>query len=227
MTQLSDSFWRRFSGSIDSGTIYSKGNNTAQYSLSSNLTYRQERWTAGATYSSSLSSSSGATTSTRNQLGVDALKIMPWNNWFYTSVGNFLQSSQQSIKLQTTLGGGLGRFFKNTNRTRVSLAGGFAWQDTQYNSSIYTSQKAIVGLLTGSVQLFVFKKTTLSLDGGVLPVLNQPGRVRLYTNSSYSIQIIKNLWWKFTFYGNWDNKPPTHLSGSDFGATSGLSYSFN
>ncbi len=227
MAQSSESFWRRFSGSLDSGMLYSKGNNTAQYNLASELAYRRERWTAGASYSSSLSSSNRDTASTRNQVNLDALRLLPWNNWFYTGVGNFLQSSQQGINRQTTLGGGIGRFFKNTNRARISLTGGFAWQDTQYSSSVNPSQKAVAGLIAGSVQLFVFKKTTLSLDGTLLPVLNQPGRVRFFTNTSYSIQIIKNLWWKFSFYGNWDNKPPTHLSGSDFGSSSGLSYSFN
>lgn len=227
MAQLSESFWRRFSGSIDSGMIYSKGNNTAQYNLGSDLTYRRERWTAGASYNSSLSSSNRETASTRNQVNLDALRLLPWNNWFYTGVGNYLQSSQQGIDLQTTLGGGIGRFFKNTDRTRISASGGFAWQDTQYSSSVNPSQKAVAGLIAGSVQLFVFKKTSLALDGSLLPVLNQPGRVRFYTNAAYSIQIIKNLWWKFSFYGNWDNKPPVHLSGSDFGSSSGLSYSFN
>lgn len=227
MVQSSESFWRRFSGSIDSGMIYSKGNNTAQYNLSSDLTYRRERWMAGASYNSSLSSSNKETASTRNQENLEALRLMPWNNWFYTGVGNFLQSSQQGINLQTTLGGGIGRFLKDTDRTRISLAGGFAWQDTQYSSSVNPSQKAVAGLIAGSVQLFVFKKTTLALDGTLFPVLNQPGRLRFSTNAAYSIQIIKNLWWKFSFYGNWDNKPPTHLSGSDFGSSSGLSYSFN
>jgi Protein of unknown function, DUF481 len=227
MTQSSESFWRRFSGSLDSGMIYSKGNNTAQYNLGSGLTYRRERWTAEATYNSSLSSSNRETASTRNQVNVDALRLMPWNNWFYAGVGDFLQSSQQGINVQTTLGGGIGRFFKNTNRARISATGGFAWQDTQYSSSVSPSQKAIAGLIAGNIQLFVFKKTTLTLNGTLLPVLNQPGRVRFATNSAYSIQIIKNLWWKFTFYGNWDNKPPSHLSGSDFGSSSGVSYTFN
>lgn len=118
--------------------------------------------------------------------------------------------------------------FKNTNRTRIALTGGFTWQDTQYASALlYPSEKAVAGLIAGNIQMFIFKKTTLNVDATLFPVLNQPGRVRFNTNASYSIQIIKNLWWKFTFYGNWDNKPPGNLSGSDYGSSSGISYSFN
>ena len=123
MTQSSDSFWRRFSGNLDSGMIYAKGNNTAQYNLASELTYRRERWNAGVNYSSSFSTSNHETASTRNQLGFDVLRLLRWNNWYYTGVANFLQSSQQGINLQSGVGGGVGRFLKNTDRTRISLTG--------------------------------------------------------------------------------------------------------
>jgi Protein of unknown function, DUF481 len=228
MNQASESFWRRFSGSIDSGMIYSRGNNTAQYNLASNLTFRREGWDAGVSYSSNLSNSNRETAATRNQVDFDGIRFIRWNNWYYASLGSFLQSSQQSINLQTSLGGGIGRLFKNTNRTRIALTGGFTWQDTQYASALlYPSEKAVAGLIAGNIQMFIFKKTTLNVDATLFPVLNQPGRVRFNTNASYSIQIIKNLWWKFTFYGNWDNKPPGNLSGSDYGSSSGISYSFN
>ena len=228
MNQASDSFWRRFSGNIDSGMIYSRGNNTAQYSLASAVTFRREGWSAGTSYSSNLSTSNRETAATRNQVNFNALRNMRWNNWYYTSLGSFLQSSQQGIDLQTSLGGGIGRYLRNTDRTQISLMGGFTFQDTRYDAStLYPSEKAVAGMVVGNVTLFVFKKTTLVLTAGLLPVLNQPGRVRFNMNSSYSIQIIKNLWWKFTFYGNWDSRPPGNLSGSDYGSTSGISYSFN
>jgi hypothetical protein len=32
--------------------------------------------------------------------------------------------------------------------------------------------------------------------------------------------------WNFTFYGNWDNRPPPGFTRSDYGTTSGLSWTF-
>ncbi|MFN8009500.1 MAG: hypothetical protein U0V70_21195, partial [Terriglobia bacterium] len=68
LDQTSQSFWRRFSGSISSGFIYAKGNDTTQYNFSSQLKYLRSRWAAQADYSSALSSTSGATTTTRNEV---------------------------------------------------------------------------------------------------------------------------------------------------------------
>ena len=58
-------------------------------------------------------------------------------------------------------------------------------------------------------------------------VLTEAGRLRTYLNTAYSIQIISNLWFKISFYGNWDNRPPARFSGSDFGTSSSLSWTFH
>ena len=60
-----------------------------------------------------------------------------------------------------------------------------------------------------------------------MPVLTEVGRVRSYVNSAYKIQIITNLSFKFSFYGNWDNRPPGSFPGSEYGASSRISYTFN
>jgi len=38
------------------------------------------------------------------------------------------------------------------------------------------------------------------------------------------VRIASGLWWNVTFYGNWDNRPPLGLIGSDFGTSLGLTY---
>jgi hypothetical protein len=46
------------------------------------------------------------------------------------------------------------------------------------------------------------------------------------TNATYYIKITGDLSWNVSFYGNWDNQPPARYSGSDYGTSSGLSYTF-
>src|SRR6476660_7745144 len=108
MVATSDKFWERFNGAINFGTTFSKGNESTQYSLGSQTAYVRERWSAQANYDSNLASSTGATTSTRNSLVTSVYHLLPWNNWFYAGLGSFLQSSEQGISFQSTLGGGVG-----------------------------------------------------------------------------------------------------------------------
>ncbi len=229
MAETSDKFWQRFSGDLNSGIIYSKGNQNTQYNLAADLNYLRPRWSADASYSSTLSSSSGAESpATRNQLNLSALRLLRWNNWFYTGLGSFLQSSEQDIRLQSNLGGGIGRYLKNTNNTIIAIVGGLAWQNTNYKQTSIPVPAENVGaaLLGAQLKFFRFNKTHLDISANAFPALTQPGRIFVETNATYYIKITGDLKWNVSFYGNWDNQPPTHLSGSDYGTSSGLTYSF-
>ena len=228
MVATSDRFWQRFNGEVALGVIYSKGNQSTQYSFSSQTAYVRERWSALASFDSNLSSSAGANASTRNSVTFGGRHLLPWNHWFYSGLGSFLQSSEQGIALQSTIGGGIGRYFKNTNRASISLVVGPAWQNTEYKhtSVPIANQNLAAALLYGDAQFFKFSKTNFDVTGAVLPALSDPGHFRFNTNASYYIKIVSNLKWNISFYGNWDNRPPAGLSGSDYGTSSGLSWTF-
>jgi Protein of unknown function, DUF481 len=228
MIATSDRFWERFNGQIALGLIYAKGNQSTQYSLSSDATYVRERWTAGASFDSNLSSSAGVSTSTRNSLNLTAQHLLPPENWFYAGLGGILTSTEQQIEIQSTVGGGIGRFLKNTNRTRISLLGGAAWQGTTYQSPVPESnnQNLVAGLIYVDARFFRFSKTNFNANATLLPALSEPGRLRVETNAAYYIKIFSNLKWNISFYGNWDNQPPLNLPGSDYGSSSGLSWTF-
>jgi hypothetical protein len=227
MAETSDKFWQRFNGDVSFGTTYSKGNETVQYTLSSDVEYLRPRWSAGFAASSTLSSSSGVTAATRNEITPTARHLLRWNNWYYGGLGDFLQSSVQGIQLQTSVGAGIGRYLKNTNRATITVLGGFAWQNTRYNQAqLSGTQNLAASLLAGEVKLFRFNKTNMDLTGVLFPVLSDPGRIKANMNASYYIKITGDLSWNISFYGNWDNQPPPHFSGSDYGTSSGLSWTF-
>jgi hypothetical protein len=228
MDETSENFLQRLEGDINLGAIYSKGNQATQFNLNSEIQYPRERWSAQASYSSTLASSTGASASTRNQVSYSAQRLLPWDNWFYEGLGVFLQSSEQDIDLQTTLGGGIGRYLKNTNNAQISLLGGLGWQNTAYRatSEALGTQSVATAVIAGNMRFFRFNKTNLTVSVTLLPALSQPGRAFLNTNASYYIKLFSNLTWNISFYGNWDTRPPANFSGSDYGTSSGLGWTF-
>lgn len=228
MSSTSDKFLQRFNGAISSGIQYSKGNQNTQYNLSAQSEYLRERWSANASIASTLSSSSGVTASTRNDLTLSGRHLLPWNNYFYAGLADFLQSSEQGIRLQTSVGGGVGRYLTNTNHAVITLLGGFAWQQINYHQAGVTppTEEVAAGLIATQVKLFRFDKTNLDLTGILFPNISQPGRVQFNLNAAYYIKLFSNLSWNISFYGNWDNQPPPNFSGSNYGTSSGLSWTF-
>ena len=228
MDQTSQRFWQRFNGEINTGITYTKGNQSTQYNLSSEVSVSSRAVAAAASFNSTLSSSTGNTATTRNQLNLGAQRLLRWDNWFYAGEGGLLQSSEQGIDRQGSIGGGVGRYFLNSNRTKVYLLGGFAWQQTTYAPSVFVSgaQNVATGLLSGGLKFYRFNKTTIEFTGNVFPAISQPGRVYTNVNASYYIKLSGSLSWNVSFYGNWDNQPPPTFSGSDYGTSSGLSITF-
>ena len=228
VTQTSERFLQRFNGSINLGINYSKGNSATQYSFGTETTYLRERWAGEASYTSNLSSNSGSATSTRNQLGLRYYHLLRRDNYFYGVQGGFLQSSVQGIKLQTTVGGGIGHFFKNTNRTSIAVLGGLGWQSIEYKQTTIPqgTQNVAAGLIAAQVKFFKFDKTNLTATANVLPALSDPGRIRIDSNATYYLKLFGNLNWNVSFYDSWDNRPPPGFSGSDYGTSSGVSWTF-
>ena len=183
-----------------------------------------------SSFNSNLSSSSGSAASTRNQLNIGAYHFLDEGNYFYGGVGNILQSSVQKISLQSSLGAGIGRYLKNTHQTHISLLGGLAWQATNYDSTttVLHTQNVAAGLLAADLAFFRFKKTNLSVTASLFPAFSNPSRGRVYfnTNAAYYIKVFGNLSWTLSFYGNWDTRPPRNLSGSDYGSSAGLNWTF-
>jgi putative salt-induced outer membrane protein YdiY len=138
------------------------------------------------------------------------------------------RSSEQGVGLQTILGGGIGRYLKNTNRANISLTVGPAFVNTRYNHAVVpvNTQRIAAAIFSGRAQFFKFSKTNLDIDGTVLPALSDPGRFYFKTKTSYYVKIISNLKWNISFYGDWDTRPPGSFPGSDYGTSSGLSWTY-
>ncbi len=228
VNQTSAKVWQRFNGEIGLGSTYTKGNQSTQYNLNTQIGYVEERWSAAANYASNLNSSSGSGTSTRNDLTLSGKRLLQWKNWYYTGIADFLQSSAQGVKLQSTFGGGIGRNLKNTGGTFFSVYGGFAWQQINYHQAIITAktQHVTSGLIGTSLEIFRFDRTTLTATANLLPAISEPGRLHFKLDTTYYVKLWGKLNWNLTLYDNWDNRPPPGFSGSDYGTSTGLSLSF-
>lgn len=115
-----------------------------------------------------------------------ASPLLRWDNWYYSGMGDFLQSSVQNIKLQNTLGGGVGRYLKNTNHVVWTATGGLAWQQVNYHENFVpvSSENVASALVSSNLSLFYFDKTALTVKALVLPALSDPGRVHFSLNTS-------------------------------------------
>jgi len=229
LSRTSDQFFGRLNGNISSGLIYTKGNNNTQYSLGVTLEYPRPTWAAEIAYNTNFSAVSGAATSTRNQLSLGGSKLTHWKkNFYYAGYASGLQSSEQGIDLQSNVGGGLGYYIKRTSRVTFSALAGGTWQNTTYTpgATAGTTESIATGLLSTTLNVVSFSKTNLNVRASALPTFSADGRWFFNTNATYYLKLFGKLNWNLSFYGNWDTQPPQGYSGSDYGFSSGLGWTF-
>jgi len=51
-------------------------------------------------------------------------------------------------------------------------------------------------------------------------------RAIIILNATYWMKFWSNFTWNISFYRNWDNQPPPTFSGSDYGTSTGLGWTF-
>src|SRR5262245_13266565 len=118
---------------------------------------------------------------------------------------SFLQSSEQGIRLQTSMGGGIGRFFKNTNSATIAMMAGLGLQRTRYTQSVSPLATQDVGSTLIGIELKLFDIVT-----DIFPAISDPGRVYVATNASYFVKLFGKLFWNVSSYANVDTRPPAH-----------------
>ncbi|MGC1645486.1 MAG: DUF481 domain-containing protein [Candidatus Sulfotelmatobacter sp.] len=228
MDQSSQNRRERFNGSVGLGVTYNKGNQTTQYNLSTDLSYPRDRWSASASYNSNLAANKGTSPSSRNQIDMSAQRLMPWSNWYYTGFASFLQSTVQGINLSSSYGAGANRYLKNSSHFFMSVGEGFAFQHIDYGQSALAApaQNVSAAWLNTQVKLFRFDQTNVTVTASLLPAISEPGRLHFNLNSAYYVKILGKFKFNVSFYGNWDNQPPPGFSGSDYGTSAGVNWTF-
>ena len=224
---MEKSRWNQATGSIDYGFSFASGNKQTQSSFSAQAEYRGERnWITGNASSTFSGQSTGENT-TR-----ETLTTAYWRRFTPKVFGGFLadllSSSQQELKLRTTLGGALGRTLVRTDKTTFVALGGLVGSREHYTTSftgnpVSTNAEALVGLNYSTFRFKVFNLTSRVM---IFPNLSQSGRLRFSSNSSVRWEFIRNLYWSLQIYENLDTKPPINAPKNDFGVTNSFGWTF-
>jgi hypothetical protein len=219
-------FWKRLEGSIDFGFSFTSGNDQYQTQLAATATYRTGDHSFTASIDSAFSGQTEGSSLTRNQFNFDYRKQLN-QRWYVGGLFDLLRSDQQNLKLRTSVGALLGRNLQQTEHTRLSMFGGVVGTRENYSESVArpktTNADAIVGT---DFATFRFNRTDIRSRLSLFPSLTTPGRTRLQATSDLRIKVVKDLWWGFHIYENFDSKPPVRADKNDLGVSTSIGWKF-
>lgn len=218
-------FWRQLTGALDFGFGFTSGNSQTQVNSDANVGYLNPKYYAGANFTSSFSGQPG--TSQTNLVQVQTLDgVFLSRNSFLLGLGDFLHSSQQDLALRTTLGGGYGHYLVHSNRNVVALIAGAVYTHETFTAPTQPSSQNIEALLGATYQLFRFDRYNLQSQVLVYPGLSDAGRIRTTTKTTFTVKLPNNFHTNFSFWDNFDSKPPTGAKNNELGISNTLGWTF-
>jgi len=225
--QQEESFWNQLTGSINYGFGFASGNNSTNSSLGADVSFRNTKNSVKLATSSQFDSQKNAKNTNRFTFDSQYGRMLT-NKWIAAGLFSLLKSNQQDLELRSTYGGAFGRKLKQTDKTSITVLGGAAYSHESYvpqpgTNPIRNNAESLFGI---AFSTFRFKTLNLNSQALLFPSLSDPGRFRLSSDSNLRIELVRNFYWNFQVYENYDSRPPTNAPKNDLGLTTSLGWTF-
>ena len=225
LIEVNEKFWKRLKFGLDLGYNFTKANNNAQFTISSNFNFVGEKWLLKGYINVLNSSQDSVKNVKRTDAMIEAIRPLQ-NKWYMLSDVSFLSNTEQALKGRVSPSLGLGRFIKSTNKLYFGVTIGATYNIENYEDATLnkTSSEAF---LSSSFNMYDFKDFDLKTGIKFYAGLSEKGRIR----SDYDITIKYDLPWDFyiktEFTLNYDNQPAVSGTELDYIFTSGFGYKFD
>jgi len=226
--QQEGSVWNQLTGSISYGLSYAGGTTrTVNSSLGADVEFTTEKNSIRLATSSQFDLQTNAQNANRFTFDSQYGRVLT-TKWIAAGLFSVLRSNQQDLDLRTTYGGGLGRRLVQTDRTSLLAISGLAYSHESYVPQPNTEpiRSNAEGLLGLTFNTFRFKTLNVSSHALLFPSLSEPGRVRVSSQSTLRIELMRNFTWNFQIYENYDTRPPVSAPGNDLGLTTSVGWTF-
>ena len=213
----------RLDGEITAGFSHTKASNVTQFNLGLKGEYLTESRSLAVGLDSVITDSDE--TSQRQSFDVRYRRLWP-ARWFTGGVFSLESNDELGLDLRTSVGGGIGRYLRQTNSSNISFQTGLLVSNEETDAG---TERALEG--TAAMMLEWFRYDTPELDVTttleVIPNFSDFGRVRSNLDIAFKWEIVEDLFWRLSFYDSYDSDPPSANAGTnDFGVISSFGWEF-
>ena len=224
ITRIKESFWDILSGYIKLGVSFTKASQIGQLSFGFNGKYRTKVFYSELNANSVITTTKDKSTSRKQDIFLTYNRFLE-NRWYWAGIIGAEENTELGIKLRTSFGGGIGNNFIQTN---VNWLGGLAGLTLNREWFIDSTEAKynIEGLLNGNYQLFIYDHPKVSLETilNIYPSITNFGRIRSNLDVNLDWEIFLDFYWVLSFYFNYDNKPTSNASESDYRIETAIKY---
>jgi putative salt-induced outer membrane protein YdiY len=219
------SFLSQVTGDVDLGYSFTSGSKQSSFNFGTTANYLSTKYFGSVGSTSNVSGQSGG-----NQTNLAEIQMLGGifitRNSILIGLADLLHSSQQDLKLRSTLGGGYGQYWVHTNHQNLLWTGGAAYTHEQFESTEGSAAQSVEAFLGLQYQLFQFDRYNLHAQTLFYPGLTDAPRFRLTTRFGFSMKLVGKFHTDVQFWNNFDSQPPFNTKRNELGISNSLGWTF-
>lgn len=220
---ISQSFWDKFSASIDVNLDLTKANNLTQFSTRTAAGYLTKRWELKGNYNTLFSSQDSVASTNRMDANITFKYFLP-NDFFVFYSNDFLQNDEQKLALRSTSKLGLGYYMVHTNSSYWSAYGGAAANAESFTEATTPDRQSGEAFLGTELNLFDMGDLSLVTSATGYPSFTESGRFRLDFKFDIKYDLPLDFYIKAGTTVNYDNQPIPGAATLDYVVQTGIGW---
>lgn len=209
---------------LSAGYSYTKASSVGTTTLNSQFSYEDER-TRNTLNTRTVITDTDDTSTRSNKIDLARRVWTDREELFRILHGNYEQNDELSLDHRIVAGAGVGRYFIDTNRMRLSASAGIqGLTEKQFDADEEQSMEGFINL-DFAVWRFDSPELDLTVGANVFPSLTESGRVRADTDIRIRWELVEDLFWDITAYGSFDNRAGDDQE-FDYGITTGIGWEY-
>lgn len=228
MTPIEGRLIERIDMSIDVGYSLAKANETSQTTVGYDFTYRDQVRLVSLNVDASTSESENDPPSTRVNTLASFRRFLEGRKWDPVAMSQVERNDELGINRRVTAGGGMGRWIRDTNQSRISFVGGLVVgnEDAEGQVSSEWTTEALLGI---GLEWFRFDTPELDVSTrlSVYERLTGESRSRGNLDVDFRWELFADSFWGFSIYYTFDTQPQSETSEkTDYGVVTSFGWDF-
>lgn len=219
LKEIDQTFFSRLSFEISLGYTLTKANNSNQFNFSVSTGYLSNKFNVDLYYNRISNFQSADDTldirSLRSEIGAGLAYIFV-RDWFATMRSDLLQSTEQKLTLRAVTRAGIGNYLVNTQSQYLRCSGGGAWNFENYQDPALSDNSSIEAYLSLEYKIFDMGDLDLLTNIVAYPGISEKGRFRSDFSFNIKYEFDWDLFIKFGFVFNYDNRPVPDTDEFDY-----------
>jgi hypothetical protein len=219
MTPIEGKIIDRMNMSVNVGYSLAKANKLEQSTVGYDFAYREEKRQITFSFDGSQSNSESDPSSTRMFSNFGYRQFLPARSWDPFGVAQIERNDELGIDRRESIGGGMSRWFRDTNQSRIAFGGGLirSLEDERGSTETKSDTEALIAM---DFEWFRYDSPQLDVSTkfSVYNRLSGTREPRGNLDVNFKWEIFKDFFWSFSFYYTFDQQHETGTATSDYGS---------